>query len=380
MRLKSFFAGDVASALSQARLELGPEAVLVHSRRTPPEAKHLGEFEVVVGTAPAGMPAEPPPPVAAVAAPASDGLALLSSEVASVRRQMETLAAVVRRSHILVSERNGRPELSDLFAGLIENEVDPELAHQAVAAVRALDPPADGAELDRAIREELARRFRVEPRLGKGERPTVAALVGPCGAGKTTTLVKLAVVHGLTARRPTQVLSMDTSRVAASEQLRSFAGILGVGFQALETTRALAQALEEHRNKDFIFIDTPGFGPRDMEDAAELAEFLAGRPDIDVHLALTASMKSADLSRVVDRFEIFRPRKLLFTRLDETEAFGPLFNEPARTGKPLSFLTAGQRIPEDLEPASEQRVLDLVMRRQGGDTPVGKVLGTGVAQ
>jgi flagellar biosynthesis protein FlhF len=145
--------------------------------------------------------------------------------------------------------------------------------------------------------------------------------------------------------------------------LRSYASILGVGFQALETPCALAQAIEEHRNKDLILIDTPGHGPHDMDSAMDLARFLAGRRDIESHLVLTASMRSADLSRVVDRFEIFRPQKLLFTKLDETEAFGPILNEAARTGKPVSFLTAGQQIPEDLEPATKERILNLVLER-----------------
>jgi flagellar biosynthesis protein FlhF len=186
------------------------------------------------------------------------------------------------------------------------------------------------------------------------------ALTGPCASGKTTTLVKLAVRYGLGMHRPVHILSMDSYRVAASEQLRSYAAILGIGFQALETSAALAQALEEHSNKDLVLIDTPGYGPRDIDDAQDLARFLASRQDIDTHLVLTASMRSADLSRVVDRFEVFRPAKLLFAKLDETGTFGPILNQVVRTGKPVSFLAAGQQIPEDLEPASAERVVDLL--------------------
>jgi flagellar biosynthesis protein FlhF len=167
----------------------------------------------------------------------------------------------------------------------------------------------------------------------------------------------------LTARRPTQIISMDTYRIAGADQLRSYASILGVGFQALETPVALAQAIEEHRGKDLILIDTPGYSPADLDTAADLARFLASRRDIESHLVLSASMRSADLSRVVDRFEIFRPEKLLFTKLDETEAFGPILNEAARTAKPVSYLCAGQQIPEDLEPAAKERIANLLLER-----------------
>ena len=172
--------------------------------------------------------------------------------------------------------------------------------------------------------------------------------------------MKLAVNYGLAARRPALLLSMDTYRVAAAEQLRSYAAIIGVGFSVLETVAALAQAIEENRGKDLIFIDTPGLGFGDMEEAAQLSGFLAARSDIDIQLVLSCSMKSADLIRVVDSYERFRPRRLLFTKLDETGSFGSLLNETVRTGKPLSFLTNGQRIPEDLEAASRNRISKLI--------------------
>ena len=185
------------------------------------------------------------------------------------------------------------------------------------------------------------------------------------GAGKTTTLVKLAVNYGLASRRPVLLLSADTYRVAAAEQLRSFATILGVGFQVVETVAALAQAIEENRGKELIFIDTPGLAAGDVADFAGLAQFLSTRSDIDSQMVVSSSMKSADLSRVVDSFEAFRPQRLIFTKLDETGSFGPIFNESVRTGKPLSFFATGQRVPEDLEAASPGRLAELILSGHG---------------
>jgi flagellar biosynthesis protein FlhF len=220
-------------------------------------------------------------------------------------------------------------------------------------------PSGEQATWRQALVEEVRSRFTVEPGLGRGESPPrVAAMAGPSGSGKTTTLVKLAVQYGLASRRQVQLLSVDTFRIAAAAQLRSFAAILGVGFQVLENVGALAQAIQENRSKDLILIDTPGFGPADMEADCGLAHFLSSRSDIDTHLVLSSSMKAADVTRMVDRFEIFRPQRLLFTRLDETESLGPIFNEAARTGKPLSFFANGQRIPEDLEAVTWDRLVE----------------------
>jgi flagellar biosynthesis protein FlhF len=225
----------------------------------------------------------------------------------------------------------------------------------------------DGAAFRDALVEELGSRFRVQPELGRGDaRPRIVALVGPPGCGKTTTLVKLAVNYGLVARRPVLLLSIDTYRVAAAEQLRAYAAILGVNFQLVETATALAQAIEENGGKELILIDTPGLGLAETPDHPKLAQFLATRQDVDTQLVVSSSMKPADLTRVVDAYEVFRPQRMIFTRLDETCSFGPILNEVARTGKPLSFFTTGQRIPEDLEAATKNRLADLVLGATSG--------------
>src|SRR5947207_547462 len=182
-------------------------------------------------------------------------------------------------------------DVSDAYAALTANEVAPDLAREIVQAANSrLAAPRqplgstpqrpDAAAFQRALVEEIAGRFTVEPVLGRGPaQPRIVALAGPPGAGKTTTLVKLAVNYGLAARRPVLLLSMDTFRVAAAEQLRSYAGILGVGFQILETVTALAQAIEENRGKELILIDTPGMALGDLEESSSLAHFLSTRGD-----------------------------------------------------------------------------------------------------
>jgi flagellar biosynthesis protein FlhF len=297
-------------------------------------------------------------------------MARLASEMAQMRRQLEGIRLAMRSG--LTAPRWLLPSsaLADVFSALLTADISGEVAQAIVDRLHAqLEPAAleDPAALDRALAAELEKCFTVDPSLGRGDAtPRVAALVGPPGSGKTSTLVKLAVAHGLGARKSVQLLSLDNLRVAAAEQLRSYGSILGVGFQALETPAALAQALADHRSKPLILIDTPGFSLADMDGAADLARAFSARSEIDVHLVLSASMKSADLTRVVDAFEIFRPSKLLFTRLDETGSFGPIFCEAARTRKALSFLGTGQRIPEDLAPAGRGLLIDLILRDQLG--------------
>lgn len=381
MKIKSYYCPTVEDAMAMARQELGSEAMLLNSRPTPPEARHLGEYEVVFATEMAadetvqGFKASPPALLLSGAPPAGDRLL---TEVSESRRQLESMRRTLTRSAFAPPQWLGAsPDLSNAYAVLTSSEVSPDLAREIVHCAESRagvpSPPphgpppraprhGEGAVFQRALVEEMESRFTVQPMLGRGEtRPRIVALVGHPGAGKTTTLVRLAVNYGLASRRPVLLLSVDTYRVGAAEQLRAFAGILGVGFEVLGTVAALAQTIEENRGKDLILIDTPGLAFGDLGESASLAHFLSRRSDVDTQLVLSSSMKSADLTRVVDSFEVFRPQRLLFTKLDETGSFGPILNEAVRTGKPLSFFTTGQRIPEDLEAASRSRLVELIL-------------------
>ena len=365
MKIKSYFAATIAEAIEQARREMGPEAVIMESRRSRPEGQELGDYEVVVGAAAAesAIPAHDTPPGAQAPPPSDKGF---GGELAEMRRQLEMMRRSISRN-VLTAPRwsLASSELAEAFSTLVSEDVEPELAREVVDAVHTVLGGAHPAEAaPAALASELQGRLKINPTLSRdssGRR--VAALVGPPGSGKTTTIVKLAIAQGLAGRRPVQLLSMDNYRVGGAEQLRSYAAILGVGFQALETVGALGQALEEYRGKDLILIDTPGFGTREMDNAADLARFLASRPEIDVHLVLTASMKSADLTRVARQFQTMRPSSVAFTRLDETETLGSLYSLAARSGRPVSFLGTGQQIPEDLEPASAERIVGSLLAR-----------------
>ncbi len=353
MRLKSYFAGTVEAAMALAREEMGPEAMLVQSKRTTSETRHIGRYEVVFAL-PAGPPPEPEPEVPKpefapiFAAQRDTSIGRLSSDLEELKKRIETMSGVL--------DTPVRPARNPVMESLVGAEVEPEIA-RAIATSKGV-----GAHDPSSVRRAVEALITVDASLGVANSDRrIVALVGPPGAGKTSALVKLATRYGLAARRSMHFLSTDVFRAGAAEQLRLYASILGVSFQAVETPLALAQALEENRRKDLIFIDTPGWPRRESPEIEDLARFVGNDPGIDVHLVLPASYRAQDLARAADRYAIFRPAKLLFTRLDESSRFGPLLNETCRARKPLSFLSAGEQIPEDLEPASSARIADLVL-------------------
>jgi len=206
--------------------------------------------------------------------------------------------------------------------------------------------------------EEISNRFEIAPSVSR-----ITALVGPPGYGKTTTLVKLAVTQAVSRGNPVRLISADTHRIGGAEQLRTFATILGVPFQAVENTAALAHAIDTAPPAAHILIDTPGLSPSMFNEVGmELTTFLGRRQDIDKHLVLTATANQLVLEKAAQRFSVCAPSKLIFTRLDETETLGALFGLAIRCGKPLSFLCHGQVIPEDIQPASKGRITEALVR------------------
>jgi flagellar biosynthesis protein FlhF len=364
MKIKSYYSATVEEAVSTARREMGPEAMLVSSRKTSTEYRHLGEYEVVF----AGDLSTEDGAGFDEALPSSPPGERLSTEVAELRRELEAMRRTLTRAAFQRTDWLGASAgASEAYASLNLADIPAELAAEIVEATeRRLQRAKVPGRFDQALADELASRIAVTPTLGCGDStPRIVCLVGPPGSGKTTTLVKLAVNYGLACRRPAVLLSTDNYRVAAAEQLRSYAAILGIGFELTETVRALSQAIEESRNKDLVLIDTPGLGPADLESAGELARFLVTRGDIDTHLVLAATIKPAEMTRMVEKFAPFHPGRLLFTRIDETLTFGPIYAQAVRSSLPLSFFSNGQRIPEDLRAVTLDGLVEMLLAPAG---------------
>jgi len=352
MKLKSFFADSIEEAIGLARREMGPDAMLVHSKRSGAEARHLGAYEVVCA---ADSATEPSQPVAPRAMPVAS-VEKLASEVSDLRQQMERLCRSLTRCGTGIAALASDAELAAAFAALSEADLDADLVYEIVSRIASPFTPG-------ALRTRLRQLVCVEAELGHPESVRrIVALVGPPGAGKTSALVKLAVQYGISARKRVHFLSLDTYRIAAAEELQSYAAILGTPCQVLETTAALASSLAEHSQADLILIDTPGLTRSEMDD--DLAQAIAQTPDLDTHLVLPASMRTIDLKRTAEQYSVFKPDKLLFTRLDETQTFGPILSQSVRMGLPVSFVSNGQRIPEDLAAATEDLLLGLLLKTE----------------
>ena len=362
MKIKSYFANSVEQAIQEARQELGNDAMLITSRRSSPEARGLGAYEVVFGLQGSGARSRPPqPPVD------------LSTELQNLRAQLQDIRTTLQGAR---APEAPSPEAEELFEELVSNDIARNIAQEIVSsAVRlreqlARDQPAPSTALRAYAAELVSKRLQFAPPFREAAAKQSGAdscqavvFTGPPGAGKTTTLIKLAIRECLAQRHSVRILSVDPCRVAAHEKLRSFAGIIGVSFSAANSMQEFLAAVEESRNKSIVLVDTPGYGPAEMDAAKELASCFERLPNRQVHLVLPAPMKRADLARCIQDYAAFRPDYLLFTKLDETASQGAILSAALEAGKPLSFFANGQNIPEDIEPAHARALLASVFRR-----------------
>jgi flagellar biosynthesis protein FlhF len=256
-------------------------------------------------------------------------------------------------------------ELVPTYAQLVEAEVPEVLARRLVRHLADhLEPDqfASSQVLQSALCEAVSQCIPIAPpiRAVMGTR-RVIALVGPTGVGKTTTVAKLAasfkLVHGLRVG----LVTVDTYRIAAVEQLRTYAEIIDLPLAVANDPGQMSQALGELGEVDIAFIDTAGRSPRDEVKIRELADFMVqARPD-EVHLVLSAGTSERTLRSAVERFTQVRADRLILTKLDEAEGLGAVLGVLGQANRPVSYLTTGQAVPDDIEPADGRRLARLIL-------------------
>jgi flagellar biosynthesis protein FlhF len=239
----------------------------------------------------------------------------------------------------------------------------PDFVQGLMKEMPALEGGPRGSSASEILRNYLHRKLMetvdVTGPATKGTK--IWAFIGPTGVGKTTTLAKLAAQFHLKAKKNIVLISIDTYRIGAVDQLRTYADILELPLEIASCPEELKKIVERNMHQDLLLIDTVGRSPNDSKHLEELRKFLAVHPRLENHLLLSATTKDRDLGRIVERFKCVPIRSYILTKLDETDEYTPLLNQLLRDRVPLSYLTTGQNVPEDVELATKARVASLFM-------------------
>ena len=258
------------------------------------------------------------------------------------------------------------PELSLLQKQLLSQDVDEALVTQLLEQLRpaVADRGAlqEGA-LQARLTELIAGRIGVVDRSGvQGGRPSVIVLIGPTGVGKTTTIAKMAANYKLREKKKVGLLTIDTYRIAAVDQLRTYAEILGVPIEAVLTPGELHGAIGKMSEMDVVLIDTAGRSQNDEMRLKDLRRFIAAIQCDEVHLVISAAANPKVAASALKRFGPLGTNRIIMTKLDEATTFGVILNIAAATDAAVSCVTTGQEVPDDIHPADANLLAECIVK------------------
>ncbi len=253
-----------------------------------------------------------------------------------------------------------------VYNTMLDNEVDEKYANLIIDEMEKNNKP--GTPFDHALADvyqKMILKFGNSQELTESQKgPKVVFFIGPTGVGKTTTIAKIAAEYQLDKKKKVALLTADTYRIAAAEQLRTYAGILEVPFRVIYSAEEISQAVRDFQDYDYIMVDTAGHAHQN-EDQREIIKGLIhaadGLTDTDVFLVLSATTKYNDLKKIVDAYREVTDYRLIFTKLDETEERGNMFNIRLYTGAEICYVTCGQNVPDDLESFNPQKTVKLLL-------------------
>jgi len=373
MIVKTFRAPTIEEALAKVKAALGDSALVIDTRKIRP-AGPLGFLRKPVVEVVVGIDDDGPPPAPSPRRPTPGRWQRELLDLRGIEKDIEEIKLALR-THAAAPAGDLPAPLAELHARLLEQGLEQAAAAALVEQCRT---PAPGHGRHRRpadrMRQALEQRFRAgdERAPGGGDRgPTVVALLGPPGAGKTTMVAKLAGRCMLQRGERVALASVDFLRVGAAEQLGAYAEILGAPCQFVAEPDAVPAAVEAARSAHWLFVDTPGLPHHDAERLEQLGRYLGAFAAVERHLLLSAASDLPVALAAIDAYRCVGFDRLAFSRLDEQRRCGVLLAAAEAADVPVSYLSSGQDVADGLELASPTRLADLVLGH-GRNEPTGQ--------
>ncbi|MCZ6836936.1 MAG: flagellar biosynthesis protein FlhF [Planctomycetota bacterium] len=298
----------------------------------------------------------------------SENIAIMQSELGAIK----DLVGQVLQRQVTTSSGRFQPsmpqQLFDMYLKLLGQELSEDLADSIINQVRD-ELTSEQMKDDKSVRVAVMRHLAelipttnetMVPRKQDG-RPLTIALIGPTGVGKTTTLAKIAATFKLHQKKHVGLITADTYRIAAVDQLRTYANIIGLPLKVVLTPAEMEQAVHALRDCDVILIDTAGRSQNDKGRLDELKQFIHMADPHEVHLVLSSTTSEKVMLHEAEAFSVVGVDKVVLTKLDEAVSFGVLVNVLSQVGKSLSFVTTGQEVPDHIEAGESDRLASLVI-------------------
>ncbi len=349
-------------ALAQVKKELGPDAIILSSGKV---MSSSGESQFEVSAALDRQPQSTPPPP-----PAPPAAESISAEVKGDIREIKSFLSLLisSKDHFTqLQMKEPRPGVAELYHSLLVRGFDEKQIYILLnrAASDLNGEAGDAARLFDAFCSQMFSSMRFSrPFRGisnSSGSPAVFSFVGPTGVGKTTTLAKIAAYLKFKRQLDIGIISLDTYRIGAVDQLRTYANILEVPFSVAQSKSEFDKAQKDFSHFDLILVDTTGRNFLNREHVRQLSSIFENGRKTGHFLVLSAAAKDEDLRQTILHFKAMELHSLIFTKIDETIHHGCMLNQLLRFDYPLAFMGTGQRVPEDIEQASQKRILSFLL-------------------
>lgn len=351
MQTKMFRAKTIDEAMAKVKNDLGPDAMIVSTNRL---RERIGGQQFEIAAVPSGE---------SLSAEDGDGIGELKSELMSIKEML----SILDHSSGMIENLLEDPAVLSLYGALLRNGVNARYARMLVNqdGTPGNDTPSHPESIRTRAIGEIMQRIRVSnPFAPHPEKRIIGALVGTTGVGKTTTIAKLAAQLMLKEKKTVGLISIDNYRIGALEQLKTYANILGVPCFPAFNLEDLRFALRRLEGRDIVLIDTAGQSQYDRERLGELRQMMTDDLEISTHLLLSTTTTEAEMHQTAIRFDTLNFRSYIFTKIDEAKTCGAILNQVMNVNRPISFITNGQNVPEDIELARKQRVVELLFRNK----------------
>jgi len=385
MKIRRYMGSSAQEAMLKVKMDLGNEAVILNTRKvrqkglfkifSKPMVEVLAAIDDDYGTkkekvppreervnAAAAREPELKPPVDEKDKTITELQNKVTDMESLLQKISEQLGGGVQKKEQPKPEENKQmyPKVLQLFYNnLIKNEVEADLAKKIadLAAERVKDSSSvneTASVIYNIIAGILGKPDTIK--LAEGKKPTVIIFVGPTGVGKTTTLAKIAANYVLNQKKTVGFVTADTYRIAAVEQLKTYAEILGIPVSVVYSPNEIKDAVSVYADRDLVMIDTAGRSHKNKSQFEELKALITASEADEIYLVLSTTTSIRNCREILSNYNFLKDYKLIFTKLDESPITGIMLNTKYLTGKNLSYITTGQSVPDDIEIANTDRI------------------------
>ncbi len=358
MQPKKYTAKTIQDAIALVKEDLGADAMILDTRKLPGEyGRPVGTNELLFEVT--AVPEQKPehsaiPPTAK---------SYLSGSIRSELMSIKEMLYLMNNSGSIWGRVKMNPGVINLYGMLLRKGIDESFVQQFLEKSGAFkDDEENGLDhlRERTFKEILKVIKTCNPFKANNKKQIIASFFGPTGVGKTTTIAKLAANLCLKQKKSVGLVSIDNYRVAAMEQLKTYARILGVPCLPAFNKKDMRFALSRLKDRDVILIDTAGHSHYDYDHINELITLLGDDIPIEKHLVLSVTTNETEMEAAAENFGRLGLQSYVFTKLDEAKSRGAIINQIMKIKAPISFVTNGQRVPEDIAAASKIGVLRLL--------------------